>query len=67
MSAADDIRAAREELEQAIWVAASQAVAKFSAITGTTPAAIDIHMTGCSHLGEPIEYIVAGATARIEL
>lgn len=67
MSAADDIRAAREKLEQAIWIATSQAVAKFKTITGATPAAIDIQMAECRHLGDPAEYIVAGATARIEL
>lgn len=67
MSAAEEIRAARNELELAIWMAASQAVAKFRAITGTTRMAIEIHMTACSHLGAPIEHVVAGATARIEL
>jgi len=67
MSAADDIREAREELEQAIWVAASQAVAQFRAATGATPVDIDIRMTTCRSLGAPDEHVVNTVVARVEL
>jgi len=67
MTAADSIRDAREEMEHAIWVAASQAVGDFKARTGATPARIDIRMITCRSLDAPDEHVVDSVSAHIEL